>query len=115
MKKILSVFILSLFLASPVIAADAIEKGNSGELCKDKEEKCCNKRKGSKAEFLTKKLDLSEEQKVQVEVIFNEQKTKRQALHAETHSQIQDVLNDEQESKWQEMNQNKQKRCQHKK
>jgi len=115
MKKLLSAFVLSLFLTSPVIAAESIEKGPDGEICEEKEKKCCNKNKGSKAERLGEKLGLSEEQKMQVETIFKEQKEKRKALKTETQNLIQGVLNEEQKSKWQEMHLNKEKRCEHKK
>ena len=45
-----------------------------------------------RVEHLAKKLDLTADQKTQLEQIFKEQHEKREALHAETQQRLQSVL-----------------------
>lgn len=54
-------------------------------------------------EHLAKKLDLTAEQKTQLEQVFKEQHEKREALNAETHQRLQSVLNPEQLAKFEDM------------
>ena len=56
-----------------------------------------------RVEHLAKKLDLTAEQKTQLEQVFKEQHDKREALQAETHQRLQSVLNPEQFAKFEEM------------
>ena len=54
-------------------------------------------------EHLAKKLDLTADQKAQLEQIFKEQHEKREALHAESEQRLQSVLTPDQLSKFEEM------------
>jgi len=50
-------------------------------------------------ERMAEELDLSEEQRMQVEAVFKEQKPKFEALREETRSRIEAILNEEQRTK----------------
>ncbi len=59
---------------------------------------------------LTKRLDLTNEQVVQVETIFDSKKQQREAIHSqmkalhmETNKEIAEILNDEQREEFSEM------------
>jgi protein CpxP len=56
-----------------------------------------------RVEHLAKKLDLTADQKTQLELVFKEQHEKREALHAETQQRLQSALNPEQLAKFEEM------------
>ncbi len=55
--------------------------------------------RGNKVERLAKKLDLSAEQRIKVEAIFNQQREKFDAIKKETRTRMQDVLSSEQIAK----------------
>ena len=59
--------------------------------------------RGDRMERLAKKLDLNDEQKSKLEVIFKEQRAKFDAIHQETRARMQEVLNSEQLNKLDEM------------
>jgi protein CpxP len=56
-----------------------------------------------RVEHLAKKLDLTAEQKNQLERVFKEQHEKREALQAETHQRLESVLSPEQLAKFEDM------------
>ncbi|MEX2516743.1 MAG: hypothetical protein WD572_07535 [Gammaproteobacteria bacterium] len=58
---------------------------------------------GKMVDKMAEKLDLSAEQKVQVEAVFKEQHAQHQALRAETESKLNAILNAEQQTKMAEM------------
>lgn len=60
---------------------------------------------GPKVERLAQKLNLTDEQKTQLESIFAEQGEKRQALREETRARMQEVLTAEQLTQLDEMRQ----------
>ncbi len=59
--------------------------------------------RGDKLERLAKKLDLSDEQKSQLEVIFIEQQEKFDTVRQETHARMQEILSSEQIAKLDEL------------
>ena len=58
-----------------------------------------------RVERMTQELGLSEDQQSKVEAIFNAQKEKMKAIHAETRTSLQSVLTQEQMAKFDEMHQ----------
>lgn len=50
----------------------------------------------NRMEHLSKSLDLTAEQKTQVEALFNDERSKLKAIHDETQSRLQDILTKEQ-------------------
>lgn len=60
---------------------------------------------GPRMERLTKELNLTDQQKAQVETIFKEQKEKYKAIHEETRTRLKSVLTEEQMTKMDEMRQ----------
>ena len=69
----------------------------------------------NRMEKLTKKLDLTDDQKAKLEVIFKEQQAKRKALTEETHERMSEVLTAEQMEKMQEMKKRRQEKRKEKK
>ena len=59
--------------------------------------------RADRVERLAKKLDLNDEQKAQLEVIFKEQREKFDAIHRETRARMQEVLSTEQMTKLDEL------------
>jgi len=59
--------------------------------------------RGDKVERLAKKLDLNDEQKSKLEIIFKEQREKFKAIHQETRARMQEVLTPEQITKLDEL------------
>ena len=57
----------------------------------------------NRLEKMAKKLDLSDDQKAKLEVIFKEQHEKHQALRKETRERISEILTAEQIEKMQKM------------
>ncbi len=53
--------------------------------------------------FLTTKLDLNEEQQTQIKAALEEQHAKRVSLREETHNRISAVLNQEQQTKFEQL------------
>jgi periplasmic protein CpxP/Spy len=97
MKKRLTIFALA--LAVPLIAAAV--PGEQGER---------GWRHGPKIEQLTQELNLTEEQKTQLEAIFKEQRAKHKALREEGRARMNEVLNDEQMAKMKEIRQRRHER-----
>ena len=62
----------------------------------------------NRLEKLTKKLDLTDDQKAKLEVIFKEQHAKHKALREETRELTNQVLTAEQKEKMKEMTKNRQ-------
>ena len=60
---------------------------------------------GPRIERLTQQLNLSDEQKTQVEKIFQEQIEKQRAIHDETQARLKSVLTEEQMAKMDQMRQ----------
>lgn len=54
-------------------------------------------------EHMNKELNLTDEQRARVEAVFKEQHAKYQALHEETKTKLDAILNDEQKAKMEEM------------
>ncbi len=92
MKMNKKIAIFALALALPLTAA-AFPGGGSG----------FEGHRGHKLERMTKKLDLNDEQKSKLEVIFKEQQEKSDAIHQETRSRMQKVLSAEQMAKLDEL------------
>lgn len=63
---------------------------------------------------MSEKLELTAEQKTQVESLFQEQHEKRKALREETHARLNDILNDEQQTKFEQMRTERKQRWQEK-
>ncbi len=59
--------------------------------------------RGDRIERLAKDLDLSAEQKAKLQEVFDEEKTKREALREETHQRMQTVLTPDQMTKFEEL------------
>ncbi|WP_020565479.1 hypothetical protein [Methylosarcina fibrata] len=70
---------------------------------------------GRKVERLAKDLNLTAEQKTQVEALFKEQHEKFKALHEETNSKLKTILTPEQMTKMEEMQKQHQEKWSHKK
>ena len=90
-KKIVT---LAIALALPLTVAAFPGSGDGGRF---------EGHRGDKVERLAKKLDLNDEQKSKLEVIFKEQREKLDAIHQETRLRMQGVLNTEQMAKLDEM------------
>lgn len=60
-------------------------------------------RQQRRIDHLSKELNLTEEQKPQLEAIFTQQREKRKALREETRTRLQQVLSPEQMTKLDEM------------
>ncbi|EKF74238.1 hypothetical protein A11A3_09570 [Alcanivorax hongdengensis A-11-3] len=58
---------------------------------------------GRMMEHMSKKLELTDQQQAQIQAIFKAQGEKMKALHTETESKINGVLNAEQQKKFAEM------------
>ena len=65
---------------------------------------------GPNIERLTQELNLTDEQKSQLETIFKEQRAKHKALREEGKARMKEVLNDEQMAKMEEMRKNRHER-----
>ncbi|MCQ8103628.1 hypothetical protein NP590_05895 [Methylomonas sp. SURF-2] len=89
-KKIL---IIALALALP-LTVGAFPGGHDGDF---------KGHKGDRIEHLAQKLDLSAEQKQQLQQVFEEQHAKREALRQETDQRLQTVLTPEQMAKFEDM------------
>jgi protein CpxP len=61
-------------------------------------------------ERMSEKLELTAEQKSQVEALFKEQHEKRKALHEETHARLTEILTNEQEAKLGQMREDRKQR-----
>ena len=59
--------------------------------------------RGDRLERMSKKLDLTDEQKGKLEVIFKEQQEKFDVIHQETRTRMQKVLSSEQMAKLDEL------------
>ena len=65
-------------------------------------------------ERMSEQLQLSEQQRAQVQQIFEQQHEKKLALRAETHERISQVLTPEQQAQWQQYRKDrKQRACDH--
>ena len=62
---------------------------------------------GPNVDYMAERLNLTAEQKAQVEKIFEEQREKREAMRGQMHEQIRAVLNDEQKAKLDEFQANR--------
>ena len=91
MKKLLTV--VALGLAIPLVAT-AVPPGPEGQV---------GWRHSQKIERLTKELNLTDEQKSQLDTIFKEQRAKHKALREEGRTRMKEVLTDEQMQKMDEM------------
>lgn len=99
-KKILTIALaLSLPLA---VAASAGDKGPDDFAG----------HRGDRVERLAKELDLTAEQKVQLQAVFQQEHEKRKAMREETHSQIQGLLNQDQMVKFEELRKNRHEKWQ---
>lgn len=94
MKK--TVLAIALSLAIP--AAVAVGLGSPGE---------AGVPRGPNVERLAQTLDLTDQQKTQLEAIFAEQGEKRRALREETRARMQEVLTAEQLTQLDEMRQHR--------
>jgi len=56
-----------------------------------------------RVDYLTDRLNLSEDQKAKITGILDEQRAKRMSIRGETHDRIAAVLNDEQRAKFDQM------------
>jgi periplasmic protein CpxP/Spy len=90
MKKQFAVFVL--MLSIPLTALAVPEESSGG-----------GRGRGPNMERLTKELNLTDEQKTQLETIFKEQRAKHKALREEGHTRMREVLNQEQMKKLDEM------------
>ena len=86
---------LALALALPLTVA-AFPSGGGGDHFK-------GHHRGDRLEYLEKELNLNDEQKSKLDVIFKEQREKLDAIHQETHTRMQEVLNPEQKVKLDEL------------
>ena len=66
--------------------------------------------RGPKLERMTQVLGLSDEQRTQIESVFETQGEKRQALREETRTLIRAILDEEQQAKMAEMRQSRKER-----
>ncbi|MFA5921430.1 MAG: hypothetical protein WC856_09065 [Methylococcaceae bacterium] len=98
-KKIVT---LAMALALPLTAAAFPGSGGG----------CLEGHRGNRLERITKTLDLNDEQKGKLEVIFKEQKEKSDAIHQETRNRMQKVLSSEQMSKLDELKKSHQEKWQ---
>lgn len=62
------------------------------------------------ADHLAKELQLSAEQKAELEVIFKEQHEKFRAIHEESHARLKQLLSPEQLTKWEQLKQQRQEK-----
>jgi protein CpxP len=93
---------LAIALALPLTAAAFPGSGGG----------CFEGHRGDRMERMTKKLDLTDEQKGKLEVIFKEQKEKFDAIHQETRNRMQTVLSSEQMAKLDELKKIRQEKWQ---
>jgi protein CpxP len=93
---------LAIALALPLTAAAFPGSGGG----------CLEGHRGNRLERITKTLDLNDEQKGKLEVIFKEQKEKSDAIHQETRNRMQKVLSSEQMSKLDELKKSHQEKWQ---
>jgi periplasmic protein CpxP/Spy len=98
-KKIVT---LAIALALPLTAAAFPGSGGG----------CFEGHRGDKLERLTKELNLNDDQKGKLEVIFKEQKEKSDAIHQETRTRMQTVLSAEQMAKIDELKKSHQEKWQ---
>jgi len=70
---------------------------------------------GNRLERMAKKLDLTDDQKAKLEVIFKEQHAKHKALKEETRERMSHILSAEQMEKMQEMKKRRQEKRKDKK
>ncbi|QPK64155.1 hypothetical protein IVG45_04055 [Methylomonas sp. LL1] len=68
--------------------------------------------RGERVERLVKELDLSAEQKTQLEAVFEEQQAKREAIRQETHQRMQAILSPEQMTKFEDLQKNRHQKWQ---
>lgn len=99
MKKTVTALALSAIL----IPAAVIAGGHYGD------------RGEHRAERMAEYLQLNDQQRTEVQKIFDEQRAKRQAqreqMRQETRAQLDKVLTPEQQAKWQEMRDRRMARC----
>lgn len=69
---------------------------------------------GKRMERLTKELNLTDEQRTQLETVFKEQHEKYKTIHEETRGRMKEVLTEEQMTKLDEMNQRRHEKWQEK-
>lgn len=98
-KKIVT---LVLALALPLTVA-AFPGGSGGHF---------DGRRGDRLERMATELNLSAEQKSQMDVIFKEQREKFDAIHQETRARMQQTLSAEQMAKWDDLKKHRQEKWQ---
>jgi len=103
MNKKLIVLTLALALPLTVSAMPGESAGGGGG------------RHGNRLERMAKKLDLTDDQKAKLEVIFKEQYAKHKALKEETRERMSHILSAEQMEKMQEMKKRRQEKRKDKK
>ncbi|MBE0436783.1 MAG: Spy/CpxP family protein refolding chaperone [Methylomicrobium sp.] len=101
-KKIIAI---AMALALPLTAAAFPPGSGKGDM---------EGRHGQRIERLAKDLDLTEEQRTQLESIFKEQHEKYRAIHEETRGRMQEVLNEEQMQKMEALKQQRHEKWQEK-
>lgn len=62
---------------------------------------------GPNVDYMAERLDLTAEQKAQVEKIYAEQREKREAMRGQVHEQIRAVLTDEQKAQFDQFRANR--------
>ncbi|MEE4251092.1 MAG: hypothetical protein V2I38_10925 [Alcanivoracaceae bacterium] len=85
MKKL----ILALFIAAPLIGSPLVASAQPDY----------DRFQEHALERMQKNLDLSEQQKTEIDKIFSEHREKMQALRTQTHERVNGVLNEEQRAK----------------
>lgn len=98
--------IFCLILALSIPFAASAEPGTKGD------SEC---RHGKKMERMAKELNLTDEQKPQVEAIMKEQHEKKQAIRKETRSRLEPILTQEQLAKFDEMKKKRKEKHKNKK
>ena len=68
--------------------------------------------RGERMERLAETLNLTEDQKSKLQVIFKEQRAKHEAIHQETRARMQEVLSAEQMAKMDELKQRRHEKWQ---
>lgn len=91
--------IAALALGAILIPAAVIAGSQHGEYRSEK-----------RVERMTEQLQLTDQQRIEIEKIFKEQHAKRRALHEQTREQVSNVLTPEQQAKWQQYKEDRKKR-----
>lgn len=68
--------------------------------------------RGERVERLAKELDLTAEQKTELQAIFQRELEKRKAMREATHQEIQGLLNSDQMAKFEELKKNRHEKWQ---